>query len=54
MYILGIETSCDETGVALYHSEQGLIQHSLYSQIAMHNEYGGIVPEQQYDATLLM
>lgn len=45
MYILGIETSCDETGVALYHSEKGLIQHSLYSQIAMHNEYGGIVPE---------
>lgn len=45
MYILGIETSCDETGVALYHSEQGLIQHSLYSQIAMHNGYGGIVPE---------
>jgi len=45
MYILGIETSCDETGVALYHSDKGLIQHSLYSQIAMHNEYGGIVPE---------
>jgi N6-L-threonylcarbamoyladenine synthase len=45
MYILGIETSCDETGVAIYHSKHGLIQHSLYSQIAMHNEYGGIVPE---------
>ena len=45
MYILGIETSCDETGVALYHSEKGLIEHTLYSQIAMHNEYGGIVPE---------
>jgi len=45
MYILGIETSCDETGVAIYHSDKGLIQHSLYSQIAMHNEYGGIVPE---------
>lgn len=45
MYILGIETSCDETGVALYHSEKGLIQHSLYSQIALHNQYGGIVPE---------
>jgi len=45
MYILGIETSCDETGVAIYHSSKGLIQHTLYSQIAMHNEYGGIVPE---------
>ncbi len=45
MYILGIETSCDETGVAIYHSKQGLIQHGLYSQIAMHNKYGGIVPE---------
>jgi N6-L-threonylcarbamoyladenine synthase len=45
MYILGIETSCDETGVAIYHSEKGLIQHTLYSQIAMHNEYGGVVPE---------
>lgn len=45
MYILGIETSCDETGVAVYHSEQGLLGHNLYSQIAMHNEYGGVVPE---------
>lgn len=45
MYILGIETSCDETGVAIYHSEKGLIHHCLYSQIAMHNLYGGIVPE---------
>lgn len=45
MYILGIETSCDETGVAIYHSSKGLIHHCLYSQVAMHNEYGGIVPE---------
>ena len=45
MYILGIETSCDETGVAIYHSSKGLIHHHLYSQIAMHNEYGGVVPE---------
>lgn len=45
MYILGIETSCDETGVALYHSTKGLISHHLYSQVAMHSEYGGIVPE---------
>jgi N6-L-threonylcarbamoyladenine synthase len=45
MYILGIETSCDETGVALYHSEKGLICHHLYSQVSMHSEYGGVVPE---------
>ena len=43
--ILGIESSCDETGVALYHTEQGLLAHALHSQIAMHNEYGGVVPE---------
>ncbi len=43
--ILGIESSCDETGVALYHSERGLLAHALHSQIAMHNEYGGVVPE---------
>ncbi len=45
MYILGIETSCDETGVAVYHSQQGLIGHLLYSQVKMHSEYGGVVPE---------
>ncbi len=45
MYILGIESSCDETGVAIYHSTKGLIHHNLYSQIEMHNEYGGVVPE---------
>jgi N6-L-threonylcarbamoyladenine synthase len=45
MYVLGIETSCDETGVAIYHSERGLISHFLYSQVEMHNEYGGVVPE---------
>jgi N6-L-threonylcarbamoyladenine synthase len=45
MYVLGIETSCDETGVAIYHSEQGLCNHLLYSQIDMHSEYGGVVPE---------
>lgn len=43
--ILGIETSCDETGIALYHTERGLLAHALHSQIAMHNEYGGVVPE---------
>lgn len=45
MYVLGIETSCDETGVAIYHAEQGLRNHLLYSQIEMHSEYGGVVPE---------
>ena len=45
MYVLGIETSCDETGVAIYHSELGLISHCLYSQAVMHSEYGGVVPE---------
>ena len=45
MLVLGIETSCDETAVALYDSERGLLAHRLYSQIAMHAEYGGVVPE---------
>lgn len=45
MLILGIETSCDETGIALYHGERGLLSHTLYSQVAMHAEYGGVVPE---------
>lgn len=43
--VLGIETSCDETGIALYHTERGLLAHALYSQIAVHREYGGVVPE---------
>ena len=45
MVILGIETSCDETGLALYDSERGLLAHVLHSQIALHAEYGGVVPE---------
>lgn len=45
MLVLGIETSCDETGVALYDSEQGLLAHALFSQIDMHADYGGVVPE---------
>lgn len=45
MRVLGIETSCDETGVAVYDSEQGLLAHCLYSQVAVHSEYGGVVPE---------
>ena len=45
MKVLGIETSCDETGIALYDTEQGLLADALYSQIDMHNDYGGVVPE---------
>jgi len=45
MRVLGLETSCDETGVAVYDSEQGLLGHELYSQIEIHAEYGGVVPE---------
>ena len=45
MYVLGIETSCDETGVAIYHANKGLIAHNLYSQVDMHSENGGVVPE---------
>lgn len=45
MYVLGIETSCDETAVAIVHAEAGLIAHEIYSQIALHAEYGGVVPE---------
>src|SRR5690606_22668941 len=45
MLVLGIETSCDESGVALYHSERGLLSHALHSQIALHAQYGGVVPE---------
>lgn len=45
MRVLGIETSCDETGIAIFDSEQGLLGDRLYSQIAVHSEYGGVVPE---------
>lgn len=45
MKVLGIETSCDETGVAIYDSEHGLLADTLYSQVKMHAEYGGVVPE---------
>ncbi len=45
MLVLGIESSCDETGIALYDSAAGLLSHALYSQVAMHAEYGGVVPE---------
>ncbi|WP_312702665.1 tRNA (adenosine(37)-N6)-threonylcarbamoyltransferase complex transferase subunit TsaD [Stutzerimonas nitrititolerans] len=45
MLVLGLETSCDETGVALYDSEQGLLADTLFSQIDLHRVYGGVVPE---------
>lgn len=45
MLILGIETSCDETGVALYDERHGILAERLYSQIALHQQYGGVVPE---------
>lgn len=45
MIVLGLETSCDETGLALYDSEKGLLGQVLYSQIHLHAEYGGVVPE---------
>lgn len=45
MIIIGFESSCDETGVAAVCTERGLLAHALHSQIAMHQEYGGVVPE---------
>jgi len=45
MRVLGIETSCDETGVAVYDTDRGLLAHALHSQVAMHRDYGGVVPE---------
>ncbi len=45
MRVIGIETSCDETAVAVYDAERGLLSHQLYSQVDMHRAYGGVVPE---------
>lgn len=45
MRILGIETSCDETGIAIFDEEKGLLSHQLYSQVKLHADYGGVVPE---------
>jgi N6-L-threonylcarbamoyladenine synthase len=45
MLVLGIESSCDETGIALYDTEKGLLGHTLHSQIELHSFYGGVVPE---------
>ncbi|MBK9624237.1 MAG: tRNA (adenosine(37)-N6)-threonylcarbamoyltransferase complex transferase subunit TsaD [Rhodocyclaceae bacterium] len=45
MLVLGIESSCDETGIALYDTERGLLAHAVHTQVAMHEAYGGVVPE---------
>jgi N6-L-threonylcarbamoyladenine synthase len=45
MLVLGIETSCDETGIAIYDSQKGLLSEALYSQVELHADYGGVVPE---------
>ena len=45
MIVLGIESSCDETGLALYSEEKGLIKHLVNSQIDLFTEYGGVIPE---------
>ena len=45
MLVLGIESSCDETGIAIYDSKKGLLGHTLHSQIKLHSSYGGVVPE---------
>ena len=45
MITLGIETSCDETAVALYDSSKGLVGEAVFSQIELHSEYGGVIPE---------
>ncbi len=45
MIVLGIETSCDDTGIALYETERGLLAHALHSQTQLHAEYGGVIPE---------
>ena len=45
MRVIGIESSCDETAVAVYDADLGLLSHCLHSQVAMHQSYGGVVPE---------
>ena len=45
MRVIGIESSCDETAVAVYDVDRGLLSHCLHSQVAMHQAYGGVVPE---------
>lgn len=44
MLVLGIETSCDETGIAVYDSERGLLADSVYSQVDIHAQFGGVIP----------
>ena len=54
MKVLGIESSCDETGVALIDSEKGLLADAVHTQIDMHRAYGGVVPELAQGLELLM
>ncbi len=51
MRVLGIETSCDETGIAIYDDQQGLLANQLYSQVKLHADYGGVVPGAWHRAT---
>ena len=52
MITLGIETSCDETAVALFDSTQGLLHEAVYSQIDLHADFGGVVPELNFSRSL--
>ena len=52
MKTLGIETSCDETAIAIYDSHEGLVGESIHSQIKMHTQYGGVVPVSYTHLTL--
>ena len=45
MNVIGIETSCDETGVAIYNDIKGIVANELFSQIEIHRQFGGVVPE---------
>jgi N6-L-threonylcarbamoyladenine synthase len=51
MRVLGIETSCDETGVAVYDTAAGLLAHRLHSQVDLHARYGGVVPSSRRATT---
>ena len=53
MRVLGIETSCDETGIAIYDDEKGLLANQLYSQVKLHADYGGVVPDTVEELTRL-
>ena len=54
MRVLGIESSCDETGIAIYDDQQGILSHQLYSQVKLHADYGGVVNAMPKFAALFM